>query len=152
MKKILIIAVLASVAMLGACTKFAAMKGPIVDDGINEAFVEYVTDKADDRLDLSDEQERQFHAMVRDMVATALEQQPQTEELRLMAAEEIRKEHLDMDKLVDIMRERADLLKLVMKSGRQDFINFHASLTPQQREAMAQLIIDHGKKGWHGGH
>ncbi|WP_321400580.1 hypothetical protein [Maridesulfovibrio sp.] len=34
---------------------------------------------------------------------------------------------------------------------KNDSIAFHAKLTDKQKGALAQLILDHGKKGWHGG-
>jgi uncharacterized membrane protein len=150
MKKILFVVVLASVAMVGACTKFAAMKGPFDGNEVNAAFVEYVVDKTDDRLDLTKEQRDQFQAMVESMAAKALEQRPETDALRERMADEIRKPHLDTDKLHALIKERMDLFRIIMDEEKDEFVAFHASLSEKQREALAQLVLDHGKNGWHG--
>jgi len=152
MKKMLIIGVLVGVAMLGACTRFAAMKGPFDGNEVNTAFVEYVVDKAEDRLDLTDEQRDQFKAMVEKMAARALEQRPEVDSLRAKMAEEVRKPRLDMDTMEALMKERMQLFRIIMEEEKDDFVAFHATLTDEQKGALAQLILDHGKKGWHGSH
>ncbi|WP_419787184.1 Spy/CpxP family protein refolding chaperone [Pseudodesulfovibrio sp.] len=150
MKKMLIISVLVGVVMLGACTRFAAMKGPFNGDAVNTAFVEYVVDKAEDRLDLTDEQRDQFRVMVEKMAAKALEQRPEVNALRVKMAEEVRKPRLDMDAMEALMKERMQLFCIIMEEEKDAFVAFHATLTDEQKGALAQLILDHGKKGWHG--
>lgn len=152
MKKLMIVALVASVAVVGACTRFAAMKGPFDGDSINGAFVEYVTDKADDRLQLDDAQRAELETIIQKMMTKALEQRPQTKLLREAMAAEVCKPNLDMDKMDELMMQRMHLLGAVLDDSRQDFITFHASLDETQRKALAQAILDHGKKGWHGGH
>ncbi|WP_027184412.1 Spy/CpxP family protein refolding chaperone [Desulfovibrio inopinatus] len=152
MKKLLIVGVLASVVMLGACTQFAAMKGPFDGNEVNTAFIEYVVDKTEERLDLTKEQRDQFKAIVESMTAKALEQRPETDALREKMADEIRKPQLDTDKLNALIKERMQLFRIIMEEEKSDFVAFHASLTAKQREALAQLVLDHGKKGWHGSH
>ncbi|WP_207260261.1 Spy/CpxP family protein refolding chaperone [Desulfovibrio sp. Huiquan2017] len=152
MKKMLIIGVLTGVAMLGACTKFAAMKGPFDGNKVNTAFVEYVVDKVEDRLDLTEEQRDQFKAMVERMAARALEQRPEVDALRAKMAEEIRKPRLDMDTLETLMKERMQFFRIIMEEEKDAFVAFHANLTDEQKGALAQLILDHGKNGWHGAH
>lgn len=136
----------------GACTKYAAIKGPFDGDTINQDFMEYVVDKAEDKLELSEEQRVQFQAVVLNMLTTALEQRSKTDELRELTATEMRKAKLDMKKVNELLVCRMKLLRGVMKSGEDEFLKFHSSLTADQREALAQLILDHGKNGWHGGH
>ena len=150
MKKMLIIGVLASVAMLGACTKLAAMKGPFDGNEVNTAFVEYVVGKAEDRLDLTNEQRGLFKAMVAKMAARALEQRPEVDALRASMAEEVSKPRLDMDTVEALMKERVQLLRVIVEEEKDDLVAFHAMLTDRQKGALTQLIIDHGKKGWHG--
>ncbi|WFS63836.1 Spy/CpxP family protein refolding chaperone [Pseudodesulfovibrio thermohalotolerans] len=152
MKRMLIIGILAGVAMLGACTKFAAMKGPFDGNEVNAAFVEYVVDKADDRLDLTDEQCDQFRAMVEKMAARALDQRPEVDALREKMADEVRKPRLDMDTMEALMKERMQLFRIIMEEEKDDFVAFHAKLSDSQRDALAQLLLNHGKKGWHSSH
>jgi len=150
MKKLLIIGVLVSVSLLGACTKFAAMKGPINGNEVNAAFVEYIVDKTQDRLDLTNEQSDQLKTMVERMAAKALKQRPEANALREKMADEIRQPQLDMDKIEALLKERMQLFRIIIQEQEEAFIAFHASLSEAQREALAQLILDHGKKGWHG--
>lgn len=150
MKKLLIIGLLTSVAMLGACTKFAAMKGPIDGNEVNPAFVEYVVDKTEDRLDLSEEQREQFKAIVDSMAAKILEQRPEADGLREKMADEVRKPQLDMDKMEMLLKERMQLFRMILETEKDAFAAFHASLNEKQRNALAQLVLDHGRKGWHG--
>ncbi|WP_320009374.1 Spy/CpxP family protein refolding chaperone [Maridesulfovibrio sp.] len=152
MRKILIIAVLSSVVMLGACTKFAAMKGPFDGNEVNIAFVEYLVEKTDDRLDLTSDQRDHFKAIVESMAAKALAQRPETEGLRKRMADTVRKPQFDMEKMEELIKERMQLFHNIFEEEKADFAAFHASLTAKQREALAQLILDHGKKGWHGGY
>jgi Spy/CpxP family protein refolding chaperone len=152
MKRMLIVGMLAGVVMLGACTKFAAMKGPFDGNEVNTAFVEYVVDKAEDRLDLTDEQRDQLRVMVEEMAARALEQRPEVDALRAKMAEEVRKPRLDMDTMEALMKERMQLFCIIMEEEKDDFVAFHATLTDEQKDALAKLILDHGKKGWHGSH
>jgi len=152
MKRMLIVGMLAGVVMLSACTKFAAMKGPFDGNEVNTAFVEYVVDKAEDRLDLTDEQRDQLRVMVEEMAAKALEQRPEVDALRAKMAEEVRKPRLDMDTMEALMKERMQLFCIIMEEEKDDFVAFHATLTDEQKDALAQLILDHGKKGWHGSH
>ena len=152
MKKILIIGVLVGVATLGACTKFAAMKGPFDGNEVNTAFVEYVVDKAEDRLDLTDGQQDQFKALVEKIAAKMLEQRPEADALRAKMAEEVRKPQLDMDTMEALIKVRMQLFHTIMEENKNEFVAFHAKLTDEQKGALAQLIIDHGKKNWHGSH
>ncbi|WP_338669732.1 Spy/CpxP family protein refolding chaperone [Pseudodesulfovibrio methanolicus] len=152
MRKMLIIGVLVGVVMLGACTRYAAMKGPFDGNEVNTAFVEYVVDNAQDRLDLTDEQRDQFRVMVEEMAARALEQRPEVAALREKMAEEVRKPRLDMDTMEALMRERMQLFRIIVEEEKDEFVAFHATLTDEQKGALAQLILDHGKKGWHGSH
>lgn len=152
MKKMTIIALLSAVAMLAACTKYAAMKGPFDEDGVNTAFVEYVTDKAGDKLDLTDSQRQEFQGLVDRMMANALERRPEVQKLRGKIADEVRKPQLDVEMVECLMKARMQLYRAVLEESRQDLVDFHANLTPAQREALAQMILDHGKKGWHGAH
>lgn len=150
MKRILVLGILAGVAVVGACTKFSAMKGPFDGNKINPAFIEYVADKAEDRLDLTNEQRDQFKAMVEKIAARMVEQRPQVDALREKMADEVRKPRLDMDSMAALMKERMHLFSTIMKEEKDDFVLFHAQLTQKQKEALAQLILDHGRKGWHG--
>ena len=148
----LIIGMLADVSMLGACTKFAAMKGPFDGNEVNTAFVEYVVGKAEDRLDLADEQCDQFRAMVGKMAARALEQRPEVDALHAKMADEVRKPRLDMDKMATLMKQRMQLFSVIMEEEKDDFASFHSRLSDSQKDALAQLMLGHGKKGWHGSH
>lgn len=150
MRKFMIIGVLACVVMLGACTRFAAMKGPFDGNEVNTAFVEYVVDNTAKQLDLTGEQRDQFRGMVAKMAARALEQRSETDALRQKMADELRKPRLDTDTLDALLKERMQLFRLILEAGKNEFAAFHASLTAEQREALARLILDHGKKGWHG--
>lgn len=152
MKKLLIVCVLTGVTMLGACTKFYAMKGPFDDNAVNPAFVEYISGKAEDRLDLTEAQRGHLQSIIHKMTAKALEQRPQVNELRAKMAAEVKKPQLDMDKMEMLMKERMQFFRVIMDSEKEDLLIFHSTLSEFQREALAKLILDHGKKGWHGSH
>ena len=152
MKKKMIIGMLVCLAMLGACTKYAAMKGPVDGDKVNPAFVEYVVDKAEDRLDLTQQQRHLFQAMVQDVADNILESRPEADALYAQIADEVRQPRLDVDKVEGLFLKRMQFFRRVIEEEKGRFAAFHASLTDGQRAALAQLILDHRKKGWHGSH
>lgn len=89
------------------------MKGPLHGNDGNAAFVASVVDKAEDRLDLTDEQ------------------RPEVEALRAKMAEEVRKPRLDMDTMEALLKERTQLFRIIMEEGKDDFVAFYAKLTDE---------------------
>jgi uncharacterized membrane protein len=152
MKKIIVISGLVLLTLCAACTRFAAMKGPFDGETVNPAFVQYIGDKAEDQLALTEDQRIEFDAIVNKAMRKALEQRSHAKALKVQAAEIVRAEALDMGGLEALLRKRMDLMKIVLDSVKGDLKAFHATLSAVQREKLAKLLLEHGSKGWHGAH
>lgn len=149
MKK-LYLAGLISLVVVAGCAKLSAMKGPFDGDAINPAFVEVMVDKIDDKLDLQDEQEAELTAIMETMMQCALQLRPESDALKQQIADELRKKTLDEAALEKLMMARMQQFKTIFSSGKKELVRFHGSLNAAQREALAQLALEHGKHGWHG--
>jgi len=141
---------LVCVAVVGACTRYAAMKGPFDGEAINTAFLEFVVDKADDKLNLTDSQQIELSGLVEKMLLTALEQRPQADALRKELATQMLNEELDMDAVEAIIAKRMQLYHSVLEIGKSELVAFHGTLTDEQRTELCRFIMEHGKHGWHG--
>lgn len=135
---------------LGACTKYQAMKGPYEGDGINTAFVDYMADRAEDRLDLTESQTAQYRTLIRNLLIEGQELKPQNEALRQGLAASLRKENPTRAEFESFLEAKEELMRTVMYSGIDDFMDFHATLTPEQRNKLADLVLEMGKDGWRG--
>jgi Spy/CpxP family protein refolding chaperone len=135
---------------LGACTKHQAMKGPYEGDNINTAFVDYMAGRAQDRLDLTEAQTTQYRQLVRNLLVKGQELKPQNEALRRDLAASLRKENPTRAEFERFLAAKEEIMRTVMYSGIDDFMAFHATLTPEQRNKLANLVQEMGKDGWRG--
>ena len=135
--------------LTGACSHFAAMKGPFDGNAVNPAFVDAIVDRTESKLDFTQEQSDRFRQAVGKVMATALMQRPQNEKLKQELAESLRKPELDTQKIQDIMDRKRQAMRNFLNSGMKDLRELHATLAPEQREKLAQLVLEHGKEGWH---
>lgn len=137
---------------LGACTCFRAMKGPFDNGAINSAFVETIVDKAETRLDLTPAQRTEFRTIVEKMLSTALAQRQESMELRQRLADELRSAQLNKGEVDRLLKRKMELMRAVLDSGSADLVALHATLSQQQRDKLAELMLEHGQSGWHGAH
>lgn len=145
MKKMAAIGLVACLVLFAGCAKFRAMKGPVDGDAVNGAFVDYVVDRVGGKVDLNDEQRAQLERCVTHIARQALEQRAEAEDIRRLMAEELRKERLDLAALNDLLDRRVRLARQALASGEDEFAALHASLDAEQREALAQLVLEHGR-------
>ena len=150
MKKVLVLGCLAITLLAVGCTKYSAMKGPFDGNSVNKSFVEYLVDKADDKLDLNEAQQQQLAGVITTMVNTALAQRDEVRALKVQIADELRKENLDQARLDELMALRMQLFRKVIDSGKAELAAFHATLSETQRNALAQFVLEHGKSCWNG--
>lgn len=150
MKKVLVLACLVITLITVGCTKYSAMKGPFDGNAVNKSFVEYLVEKADDKLDLNEAQQQQLTNVITTMVNTALAQRDEVRALKVQIADELRKEHLDQARLDELMALRMQLFRKVIDSGKAELAAFHATLSKTQRNALAQFVLEHGKSCWNG--
>lgn len=149
MKKVLVLVCLVITLLAVGCAKYSAMKGPFDGNAVNMSFVEYLADKADDKLDLNDAQKQQLVSVIENMVNTALEQREEVRTLKVQIADELRKKNLNQARLDKLMALRMQLFRAVVDSGKSGLAAFHATLNEAQRNALAQLVLEHGTS-WHG--
>ena len=147
MRKIIMLGLLLGVLSLGACAFHDAMKGPYKEDAVNTAFVDYMVDKAEDRLSLTPEQRLQLEEAVLKMVRQGLAQQPQVKALRRQMADVVRQERLDVAALEALMEARMELMRTAMEQGKADLVALHATLSQEQRENLA-MQVEAGKRRW----
>jgi len=148
-KKLMAIGMIALTVLIlagAACSRHAFLK-PFDGDAVNPAFVYNVTDKVVRRLQLNPQQRELCTKAVQTMANTALAQRSESGALRERLAMELGKDTPDWKAVEALTTRKAELFKLVMDSGWAELIALHATLSPSQRAALAQLILDHGGEG-----
>lgn len=153
MKKIRLFAsLLAALALLGACARWHAMKGPYTEEGVNPDFVEHVVRQADRRLDLTPEQSRDLRGIVEKIARAAYEQRQEKQALKTSLTEQVRLSRLDPAVIDRLFSRKIDMLESLYKLGRDDLVAFHATLSEEQRNKLATAIEEHhrghGHHGW----
>ena len=140
-------ALLLALLTLGACSHYGAMEGPFEGDSINPDFVDRIVDKADDKLDLNDAQEAQFRKAMETMLNKAQSQRDESDRIRTQLADELRKETLDQSKVDNLLERKSELMKNVMESGKQELATFHSMLNADQRDKLAEMVLERGRHG-----
>jgi Spy/CpxP family protein refolding chaperone len=132
------------------CTYLQAAKGPFDGDTVNQAFVEHVVDKVGHRLDLTPYQTARFRETVTAMLTKALARREETRAVREALAGELGKDQLDRKAVEALLHRRLELAQAVLESGADDLIALHATLRPEQRALLSELVLEHGGSGGHG--
>jgi uncharacterized membrane protein len=130
---------------LGACARLGAMKGPFDGDRVNLDFVERMTYKTEKRLDLDPEQRERCRAMYERLLTSALAQRKESQTLKTQLAEALRKERLDQAEVDRLLEGLHGRLRAVLDSVKPDLAALHATLDAQQREKLAELVLEHGR-------
>lgn len=146
------VALLLAALSLGACSQYRAMKGPYENAQINTAFVDYMVDKADSRLDLTPAQSDLYRTVIENLLAKGLAERPRNRQLTRDMAAAMRQERLDAEQLEGFLERKSEIMRAIMSSGIDDFIAFHDSLNAQQRNKLADLLLEMGDKAWQGQH
>ena len=110
--------------------------------------VEWLSEKIADRLELTTDQKARLEEIVTDLHEKRQEGQEWRKSARQDVINLVRQEQIeqkDIDRLVDMHRQRMDKL-ITYLSGQ--IIEFHALLTPEQREKLAGEIEKHEPGHW----
>ena len=113
-----------------------------------ERRMEWVSSKIADRLDLTADQKAKVEAMLSDLHEKRREGRPWRQAAKQDIVKLVRQEQIgqdDINRLVETYRQRMD--KMVAYAGDR-VIEFHALLTPAQREKLAIEIENHKHGHW----
>lgn len=137
---------------LGACARLGALKGPFDGDRVNLDFVERMTYKTEKRLDLNPEQRERCRALYEKLLTNALAQRKEAQALKVRLTDALRKERLDQTEVDGLLENLHSRLRALLESVKPDLAALHATLNPEQREKLAEMILDHGAKACHSAH
>jgi Spy/CpxP family protein refolding chaperone len=142
-KRNIIIIVLISlfvVAGLGACKRGRHFRG--FDKFDQEAAVNRIAS----HLDLTESQKTDLNAIAGDVLAKAKEMHADHEAHRQEFAEMVLQESISRETVDRLMNEKFDRMKALTGMVADRLIEFHATLTPEQRTKIVELMEKHGDR------
>ena len=139
-RSILIIVTLVSVFLLGGA--FACRHG-FHPGGFDKFDQEAVTNRIASRLDLSDSQKGELKEAITEITARVKEMHADREARLQELADLVRQQTIPRETVDRMIAEKSDRMKELADFAAQRIIAFHATLTPEQREKIAEHIEEH---------
>jgi Spy/CpxP family protein refolding chaperone len=145
--KVIIISavVITIVILLAACrSKFSHCWA----HGDPEKKVNWITKKISSELDLNDTQKEKLNSIKEEILAkhSEFKSTNKREEHLNRFLEEIKKDSLDREFLVEISDEKMQHFEEIRSFAVEKLIEFHAILTPEQKEKLAEKITEFHEK------
>ena len=111
--------------------------------GFDEFDIEAVTNRIASRLELTESQKVELKDIFSEIAAKAKEMRPDRENRHEEIANLIRQEAIPKETVDLMISEKMDQMKDLADLASSRLITFHASLSPEQRELVANHIEDH---------
>lgn len=112
-----------------------------------EEFSEKAVQKLSEKLSLDQGQKDQLKAISAELLAKAKELRQQRETIRATFQRQLQSDRIDTSSLKEIVRaKRADMDSLIDLSIDR-FAAFHATLSPEQRTRLSELVNEWASKG-----
>ncbi len=127
-------------------TGFTACRHGHRSGGFDEFDLEAVTNRIASKLDLTDSQKADLEEMAAEFAVKAKEMHSDRETRHGEMAALIRQESIKPEAVDQIIAEKFDRMQETVNFAASRLIDFHATLTPEQREKIAQRIEEHSSK------
>jgi periplasmic protein CpxP/Spy len=108
---------------------------------------ERIVSKISSRLNLNETQRTRLKEMVTELEADIVALHDTGPDPHQQMVEMVRSERLDEVELQQLYTAKREKLDQLVERVIPDLVEFHALLTPEQREALAKQIEDHGEGG-----
>lgn len=109
-------------------------------------FRAFADTKADSRLDLTPAQSELYRPLIENLLTKGLEERPRNKQLPRDLAAAIRQDTVDAEQPAGFLERKSEIMQTIMTSGIDDFIVFHSSLSPEQRNKLADVVLELGDK------
>lgn len=117
--------------------------------GFDQFDVEAVTKRMASRLDLSESQEAELNEIITDMALRAKELRADRETRHRELANLVRQDTISPETIDTMINEKFDQVKDLANLTASRLIAFHAGLSPEQREKIAEHIEAHAAADRH---
>ncbi len=124
-------------------TGFAACKHGYHRGGFDEFDLEAAINRIASRLDLTELQKADLEAIASEIAAKAKEMHIDREARHQKMADLVRQESISRDTVDQMVEEKLDKILEMTDFVADRLIVFHATLTPEQREKIAEHIEEH---------
>ena len=111
--------------------------------GFDEFDLEAAVNRIASRLDLSDAQKNDLQETATEIADRAREIHGDREARRLELAELVRKETISRETMDRMMAEKFDKMKELADFAADRLLAFHGTLSPEQRQTIAERIENH---------
>lgn len=108
---------------------------------------ERIVNEITDRLDLDESQRSRLTEMVTELEADIVALHETKPDPHQQMAEMVRSERLDEVELQQLYTAKREKVDRLAERIIPDLVEFHALLTPEQRETLAERIENHGENG-----
>ena len=114
--------------------------------GFDEFDLKAATDRIASRLDLTNSQKIDLEEIISDVTARAGEMHADREARHQELADLVRQETISRETVDQKVSEKFNRMKDLVDYAADRLIAFHATLTPEQREKVAEHIENHAEK------
>jgi len=114
--------------------------------GFDKFALEAMNKRITSKLDLNESQQASLESITAEFKAKIEEMHAGSKERRIQAADLIRQDVIDRETVDQMIAERRDKLQELADLAVDRLIAFHAVLTPEQREKIAEHIKSHADK------
>jgi Spy/CpxP family protein refolding chaperone len=117
----------------------------------HQGKMEFMVDYIAETLDLTDPQREQLDGIKEEFMAKAKEMHAQKEAMHAELMAELRKEEISQDVLKDLIAQKREQMDEIVNLAMARLVEFHKTLSPEQREKLvAKIEYFHEKRqcGW----
>ena len=145
MKKLTLMAI-GLTAALAACAnadesaETETQQSALAQPDMRQRMINHRIDKVLTEIDATDAQREQIHAVKDRMMAQAEDMHGVRDETRQAALAELRSDNPDSEKLHAMVDERVEDMRQMLHEAVDAAVEIHGTLTPEQRDELAQLI------------
>jgi Spy/CpxP family protein refolding chaperone len=138
--------VIVTIVGLFLATGFTACKHNAHLGGFDRFDMEAITNRIAAKLDLTESQKADLEEMVAAFAEKAKAMHADHESRHAEMAELIRQETINQEMVDQMIAEKFDRMKEMTNFAVAQLIDFHATLTPEQREKIAQHMEEHASR------
>jgi Spy/CpxP family protein refolding chaperone len=142
-KRIALISILSSFVLL---TGVAACRHGHHHGGFDEFDIEAISKRIVHRLDLSESQKTQLEALIIEIANEAKKLRADHNTRHQELADLVRQDTIERETVDRMMAEKFDRMQTLVDLVADRLIGFHATLTPEQREKVAEQIEEHAAR------
>lgn len=108
--------------------------------GSHQGKVEFMVDYIAETLDLTDPQREQLDAIKEEFMVKAREMHAQKEAMHAEFMAELRKDQIDQVKIRELIAQKREQMDEIIELAVTNLVEFHKTLSPEQREKLAAKI------------